>query len=45
MSKPFEVYHTEKELPELTPMLLRLYGDIHVVMQLLESTLCRNYDI
>lgn len=32
MSKPFEVYHTEKELPELTPMLLRLYGDIHVVM-------------
>lgn len=33
VSKPFEVCHTEKELSELTSMLLRLNDDVRVVME------------
>lgn len=33
VSKPFEVYHVEKELSELTSMLLRLNDDVRVVME------------
>ena len=36
MSKPFEVCHTEKELSELTSMLLRLNNDVRVVMEATE---------
>ena len=32
VSKPFEVCHTEKELSELTSMLLRLNDDVRVVI-------------
>ena len=33
VSRPFEVCHTEKELSELTSMLLRLNDDVRVVME------------
>lgn len=45
VSKPFEVCHTEKELSELTSMLLRLNDDVRVVRKLPGSTSCRYYTI
>ncbi|WP_270811863.1 IS110 family transposase [Hungatella effluvii] len=33
VSKPFEVYHVEKELSELTTMLLRLNDEVRVIME------------
>ena len=33
VSRPFEVCHVEKELSELTSMLLRLDDKVHVVME------------
>ena len=33
VSRPFEVCHVEKELSELTSMLLRLNDDVRVVME------------
>ena len=33
VSKPFEVYHIEKDLSELTTMLLRLDDEVRVIME------------
>lgn len=33
VSKPFEVFHVEKELSELSAMLLHLNDDVRVVME------------
>lgn len=33
VSKPFEVYHVEKELSELATMLLRLNDEVRIIME------------